>query len=87
MASSRWPLADLRLQTPGLELRWPSLNDLDALAGLAAAGVHDPEVQPFMVAWTDASPEERAPRHFAIPLVPLGLLAALGLDAGARRDP
>jgi RimJ/RimL family protein N-acetyltransferase len=60
MASSRWPLADLRLQTPELELRWPGLNDLDALAGLAAAGVHDPDVQPFMVAWTDASPEERA---------------------------
>ena len=60
MASSYWPLADLRLQTPELVLRWPSLNDLDALAGLAAAGVHDPEVQPFMVAWTDVSPEERA---------------------------
>jgi RimJ/RimL family protein N-acetyltransferase len=60
MASSHWPLTDLRLQTPELELRWPSLNDLDALADLAAAGVHDPQVQPFMVAWTDASPEERA---------------------------
>jgi len=60
MASSHWPLADLRLQTPELVLRWPSLSDLDALADLAAAGVHDPEVQPFMVAWTDASPEERA---------------------------
>jgi len=58
--SSWWPLADLRLQTPALELRWPSLDDLDALAGLVAAGVHDPEVQPFMVAWTDAPPEERA---------------------------
>jgi len=60
MASSRWPLADLWLQTPELELRWPSLADLEALADLAAAGVHDPEVQPFMVAWTDASPGERA---------------------------
>jgi RimJ/RimL family protein N-acetyltransferase len=60
MASSWWPLAGLRLQTPDLELRWPSLEDLDALAGLAAAGVHDPEVQPFMVAWTDAPPGERA---------------------------
>jgi RimJ/RimL family protein N-acetyltransferase len=45
MASSRWPLAGLRLQTPGLELRWPSLDDLDALADLAAAGVHDPDVR------------------------------------------
>ena len=60
MASSWWPLADLRLHTPALELRWPSLEDLDALAGLAAAGVHDPGVQPFMVAWTDAPPQERA---------------------------
>ena len=42
MVSSRWPLAGLRLQTLELELRWPSLDDLDALAGLAAAGVHDP---------------------------------------------
>jgi RimJ/RimL family protein N-acetyltransferase len=60
MVSSRWPLADLWLQTPDLELRWPGLDDLHALADLAAAGVHDPEVQPFMVAWTDAPPEERA---------------------------
>jgi RimJ/RimL family protein N-acetyltransferase len=60
MASSWWPLADLRLRTPDLELRWPSLDDLDALASLAAAGVHDPGVQPFMVAWTDAPPQERA---------------------------
>jgi hypothetical protein len=41
----------LRLQTPMLELRWPSLDDLDALADLAAVGVHDPGVQPFLVAW------------------------------------
>src|SRR5215475_7203079 len=60
MAPSRWPLANLRLQTPGLELRWPSPEDLGALAELAALGVHDPEVQPFLVAWTDASPDERA---------------------------
>ena len=60
MALSRWPLAGLRLQTPGLELRWPSPEDLGALAELAALGVHDPQVQPFMVAWTDASPDERA---------------------------
>jgi hypothetical protein len=60
MLSSHWPLADLRLHTPDLQLRWPSLDDLGALADLAAAGVHDPEVQPFMVPWTDASPEERA---------------------------
>jgi RimJ/RimL family protein N-acetyltransferase len=58
--SSRWPLADLRLYTPSLELRWPTLDDLEALADLAAAGVHNPDVQPFAVAWTDAAPDQRA---------------------------
>jgi RimJ/RimL family protein N-acetyltransferase len=61
MASSAfWPMTDLRLRTPRLELRWPSLADLDALAELAAAGIHDPGIQPFTVPWTDASPQERA---------------------------
>ncbi len=55
-----WPLAGLRLLTPRLELRLPTDDDLDALASLAAAGVHDPAVQPFGFPWTDASPEERA---------------------------
>jgi len=54
MTSPHWPLAGLRLHTPRLELRWPTLDDLDELATLAAAGVHDPQVQPFSVARTDA---------------------------------
>jgi RimJ/RimL family protein N-acetyltransferase len=53
-------MAGLRLRTPALELRWPSLADLDALADLAVLGVHDPDVQPFTVPWTDAPPDERA---------------------------
>jgi RimJ/RimL family protein N-acetyltransferase len=60
MATPRWPLADLRLRTPDLELRWPGPEDLYALADLAAEGVHDPGVQPFMIPWTDTSPGERA---------------------------
>jgi RimJ/RimL family protein N-acetyltransferase len=55
-----WPLFGLRLRTPRLELRLPSLADLDELAGLAAAGVHDPAVQPFGVPWTDVPPDQRA---------------------------
>jgi RimJ/RimL family protein N-acetyltransferase len=55
-----WPLAQLRLQTPRLELRVPTEADLHALAGLAALGVHDPAVQPFAVPWTDVPPAERA---------------------------
>ena len=55
-----WPLAGLWLETPRLRLRTPGEADLDALATVAARGVHDPEVQPFAVPWTDASPAERA---------------------------
>ena len=54
-----WPLAGLRLRTPALELRWPTPADLDALAALAADGVHEPDRQPFMVPWTEAPPAER----------------------------
>ncbi|MGW2028315.1 GNAT family N-acetyltransferase [Streptomyces decoyicus] len=57
---THWPLAGLRLTTPRLELRLPNLDELAALASLAADGVHDPAVQPFTVAWTDAAPEQRA---------------------------
>jgi len=53
-------MTDLRLRTPRLELRWPSQADLAALGELAAAGIHDPEVQPFGVPWTDVPPAERA---------------------------
>ena len=36
MTLSHWPLSGLRLRTPLLELRLPTLADLDELAGLAA---------------------------------------------------
>ena len=60
MTMTHWPLTGLRLRTPRLELRLPTLADLDELAGLAAEGLHDPGVQPFGAAWTDVPPEERA---------------------------
>ncbi|HEY3683415.1 MAG TPA: GNAT family protein [Streptosporangiaceae bacterium] len=55
-----WPLFDLRLTTPRLELRVPTLADLDALADLAADGVHAPGLMPFVQPWSDAPPAERA---------------------------
>ena len=67
MTSPHWPLTGLRLRTPRLELRWPTPADLDALATLALEGVHDPVVQPFAVAWTDAPASElpsRTLRYF-----------------------
>ncbi|NNM97098.1 MAG: GNAT family N-acetyltransferase [Candidatus Dormibacteraeota bacterium] len=48
-----WPLYDLRLRTPRLELRLPDLDLLDQLIALAVRGVHPPETMPFGVPWTD----------------------------------
>ena len=58
--TTHWPLSGLVVTTPQLSLRLPSHNDLEALAELAAQGVHDPAVMPFLFPWTDAPPAERA---------------------------
>jgi len=55
-----WPLRGLRVRTPRLELRYPSPEELDALADLAADGIHAPDVMPFSVPWSDADPAGRA---------------------------
>jgi RimJ/RimL family protein N-acetyltransferase len=60
MIADHWPLFGLRLTTPRLELRVPDLADLARLADVAAAGVHDPDRQPFAVPWTDGTPVEVA---------------------------
>ena len=48
-----WPLFDLRVRTPVLELRY--IDDALAveLAQLAAGGIHDPAYMPFALPWTD----------------------------------
>jgi RimJ/RimL family protein N-acetyltransferase len=56
--SPTWPLFGLRVHTARLELRYPSDDDLEELARVAAAGVHDPAVMPFVVPWTDTPPGE-----------------------------
>jgi RimJ/RimL family protein N-acetyltransferase len=53
-----WPVHDLRLTTPRLTLRLPSLDDLDELADRAVEGVHEPDRMPFGVPWTDAPAAE-----------------------------
>ncbi len=50
--SSHWPVFALRIRTERLELRLPTDADLQALADVAAAGVHDPNEMPFLAAWT-----------------------------------
>lgn len=52
-----WPLFDLRLRTPRLELRVPTDDDLLALTRIARDGVHDLDRSPFIVPWDElASP-------------------------------
>src|SRR4051812_36160916 len=60
MLRDHFPLVGLRLTTPRLELRLPSPEELGALADLAAEGIHDPDMMPFVVAWTDRPPPDVA---------------------------
>jgi RimJ/RimL family protein N-acetyltransferase len=53
-----WPLFDLRISTPRLELRYPADDDIAELAQLAAQGIHDNDTMPFSIPWTrQKSPE------------------------------
>jgi RimJ/RimL family protein N-acetyltransferase len=96
-----WPLARLRLLTPDLELRLGTPDDVEALAGLAAAGVHKPHVQPFVVPWTDAPPADRAlstlqfqwrqwgawtPQHWSLDLVVLREGAVVGTQGVSAKE-
>ena len=55
-----WPLFDLVVRTPRLELRLPREEEFAALVALVDRGVHDPATMPFFVAWTDVEPGQRA---------------------------
>jgi RimJ/RimL family protein N-acetyltransferase len=48
-----WPLFDLRVVTPRLELRYVDDELATQLAQLAARGIHDPAFMPFAMPWTD----------------------------------
>ncbi len=60
MLVDHYPLYGLRLGTPRLELRLAGPEELAGLADLAAEGIHDPDVMPFLFPWTDAEPAVRA---------------------------
>jgi RimJ/RimL family protein N-acetyltransferase len=53
MTRHAWPLFDLRLRTPRLELRLPTDDDLLALARVAREGVIDEGRTAFLVPWHD----------------------------------
>lgn len=58
MAHDIWPLFDLRVSTPRLELRYVDDEMAVELARLAARGIHDPAYMPFGFPWTDAASPE-----------------------------
>lgn len=58
MAHRYWPLFDLAVRTPRLEVRYPDDSLLVELAAVAADGIHDPAVMPFLAPWTRASSPE-----------------------------
>jgi len=51
MAAHPWPLFDLRIRTPNLELRLPTDDDLIELASVARAGIVDDDRTVFIVPW------------------------------------
>ena len=58
MPYEHWPLFDLRIIAPRVELRYPTDEDLFALTEILHEGVHDPATMPFVHPWTRAeSPE------------------------------
>jgi RimJ/RimL family protein N-acetyltransferase len=59
MPDAYWPLFDLRVRTPRLEIRVPTDEDLYRLIELADVGIHDPAVMPFGIPWTDAPLPQR----------------------------
>lgn len=53
-----WPLFDLKITSPRLELRIPTDEDIPGVIDAIKAGIHDPSWMPFSSPWTDAkSPE------------------------------
>jgi RimJ/RimL family protein N-acetyltransferase len=57
-----WPLFGLRLETPRLMLSYPTDADFEALNAVVDRGIHDPELMPFAIPWTDDPPDVR-PRN------------------------
>jgi RimJ/RimL family protein N-acetyltransferase len=53
MEHDHWPLFDLEVRTPRLGLRYLDDALAEQLVAVAARGVHDPAVMPFLVPWTD----------------------------------
>lgn len=75
--SRHWPLFELRITTPRLQLRLPDEEVIDQLIETILDGVHPPDQMPFSVPWT------RVPRDY----LPFNTLSYLWRElAGFKRD-
>ena len=59
--SSIWPLFDLTLATPRLELRPITDLDIPAAVDAARSGIHPPGKSPFSIPWTELPDDELGP--------------------------
>ncbi|SDT05183.1 Protein N-acetyltransferase, RimJ/RimL family [Pseudarthrobacter equi] len=59
--SSIWPLFDLQLTTPRLELRPITDQDIPAAVDAARSGIHDAARSPFSTPWTELPDDELGP--------------------------
>jgi RimJ/RimL family protein N-acetyltransferase len=57
--TSYWPLFDLAVRTPRLELRVPRDEDIAGLIAVIDEGIHDPATMPFLTPFTDRPNPER----------------------------
>ncbi|MDI5972777.1 GNAT family protein [Streptomyces sp. SL13] len=64
MEAHIWPLYGLRVTTPRLQLRLPTLELLEELSTVAAGGLHDEDYMPFSAPWSATSPAGRARTTF-----------------------
>ncbi len=60
MSHPHWPIWDLVISTPRLELRPAREADVFDLIELAGRGIHDPATTPFLSGFTDLPDAERA---------------------------
>jgi RimJ/RimL family protein N-acetyltransferase len=64
VTTPHWPLLDLRVVTPRLELRPPDQATALALIDLATKGIHDPGSMPFANPWTEIESPRRERESF-----------------------
>jgi RimJ/RimL family protein N-acetyltransferase len=60
MPHPHWPLWDVRIRTPRLELRTLREQEMADLVGVVDGGVHDPATMPFLQPFTDVEPVQRS---------------------------